>query len=182
MTLNWWIAQSFAVASIYFAFSAMQQKTTTDILLHRSTYALLVFAGSVFLGIASAMIMLGVAFVRNMILLLLSFRDVRVLKYVAFVILAISLITLNLIFWQSHLSILCIADGLIYLTAFIQSRPVNVRRICMVGSVTSITFFILIFSPVNIFISLAMLISSIIGLIRIDKKKAIAFFGGGYRI
>lgn len=176
MTWQWWVAQSLATISIIFAFTAMQQKKTTDILWHRSIYALLVFAGGVFLGKASVMIMLGVAFIRNLILLLLSYKDnnkaaFQKIKWTIFAVLGVSLIALNLIFWENHLSLLSMADGLIFLTAFIQSNPANVRRICIVGASTSIVLFVLILSPVNVVINLAVLISSIVGLLKIDKQK-----------
>lgn len=175
MTWQWWIAQSLAVFSIFFAFSAMQQKSTTDILWHRSLYAILVFAGAVALGQPSAMIMLGVSFIRNIILLSLSFSSARTLalkriRWATFSLLAASLVTLNLVFWDGYLSILSIVDGFIFLIAFIQTKPVNVRRICVIGSLSSITFFILIFSPVNVVINLMVLISSIMGLVKIDKQ------------
>lgn len=176
MTWQWWVAQSLATISIIFAFSAMQQKKTTNILWHRSVYALLVFVGGIFLGKASVIIMLGIAFVRNLILLLLSYHDsnksaFKKIKWATFAVLAISLIALNIIFWENYLSLLSMADGLIFLTAFIQTKPANVRRISIVGAFTSIIFFILIFSPINVVINLSVLISSIIGLLKIDKQK-----------
>lgn len=176
MTWQWWVAQALATVSIIFAFTAMQQKKTSDILWHRSIYALLVFAGGVFLGKASVMIMLGVAFLRNLILLFLSYRNsskaaFKKIKWMIFIGLAASLIALNIIFWENYLSLLSMADGLIFLTAFIQTEPVNVRRISIVGASTSIVFFVLIFSPVNVVINLAVLISSIMGLLKIDKQK-----------
>jgi len=175
MTLQWWVAQTFATVSIIFAVSAMLQKETTGILWHRSIYALLVFGGGVFLGKASVMIMLGVAFVRNLILLLLAHKNsdkaaFQRIKWATFALLAASLIALNLLFWESYLSILSMADGLIFLTAFIQSRPVNVRRITVLGALSSIVFFVLVFSPVNVVINLAVLISSIVGLVKLDSK------------
>jgi hypothetical protein len=175
ITWQWWVAQILATISIIFAFSAMQQKNTTDILWQRLIYALFVFAGGVFLGKVSAMIMLGVAFIRNFILLLLSYNDsgkkgFQIVKWSTFTILAVSLIALNIIFWENYLSILSMIDGLIFLTAFIQSKAVNVRRITIAGAISSIIFFILIFSPVNVAINIAVLISSIVGLVKIDKK------------
>ena len=177
MTWQWWVAQSLATISIIFAFSAMQQKKTTDILWHRSIYALLVFAGGIFLGKASVMIMLGVAFVRNLILLFLAHRHsskvaFQRIKWATFGVLAVSLVALNMIFWEGYLSILSAADGLIFLTAFIQSKPINVRRITIVGALCSIVYFVLIFSPVNVAINIAVLISSIVGLVRLDKSLA----------
>ena len=176
MTWAWWVAQSLATISIIFAFSAMQQKNRTDILWHRSIYALLVFAGGVFLGKASVMIMLGVAFIRNLILLLLSYKHsskaaFQRIKWSIFGVLAVSLVALNLVFWENYLSLLSMADGLIFLTAFIQTKPVNIRRITVVGASTSIVYFVLIFSPVNVAINIAVLISSIVGLCKIDKRK-----------
>lgn len=175
MTWQWWVAQVLATISIIFAFSAMQQKNTTNILWHRSIYSILVFAGGIFLGQASAIIMLGVAFVRNLILLGLSYKTsskatFKKIKWTIFVVLAISLVALNMIFWENYLSILSMADGLIFLTAFIQSKPINVRRISIIGASTSIVFFVLVFSPVNVAINIAVLVSSIVGLVKYDRQ------------
>jgi hypothetical protein len=180
MNWQWWVAQGLATVSIIFAFTAMQQKNTTNILWHRSIYALLVFAGGVFLGKASVMVMLGVSVLRNIILLGLSYHDnnekknkslFKKIKWTTFALLAASLIALNAVFWEGYLSILSMVDGLIFLTAFIQSNPANVRRITIFGAISSVAYFVLIFSPVNIVINLAVLVSSIVGLVKLDKKQ-----------
>lgn len=174
-TWQWWVSQAFALVSIIFCVSAMQQKKTTDILWHRTIYSLLIFGGGCFLGKLPAMIMMGVAFIRNLILLLLSFKSElsKLVKWSVFALLAVSLIILNIIFWENYLSLLSIAVGLAFLTAFIQSKPVNVRKVSIVAAAISIVFYILVFAPVNALINVAVLISAIVGLVRLDKKQKI---------
>jgi len=170
---QWWVCQAFALASIIFCITAMQQKTRTNILWHRSIFSLLLFGGVCFLGHMPAMIMIGVAFLRNLVLLILSFRETvsKVLKWSIFATLAISLIALNIIFWENYLSLLSIAVGLAFLTAFIQQKPVNIRRISIAAAGLAIVFYTLSFLPINAVINISVLISSIVGLIRHDKKK-----------
>jgi|GEM_PF-3087735 len=172
-TWQWWVSQSFALVSIIFCTTAMQQKNTTDILWHRTIYSLLIFAGGCFLGKLPAIIMMGVALIRNIILLILSYKTKisKVIKNLIFTALAASLVALNIIFWENYLSILSIALGLAYLIAFIQSKPINVRRMSIVGASISIVFYILVFSPTNALINIAVLISSIVGLYRLDRHK-----------
>lgn len=173
LSWQWWVCQAFSLASIVFCISAMQQKKTTDILWHRTLYSLLLFGGVCFVGKLPAMIMIGMGFVRSLILLILSFKAAiqRWIKWLVFGILAASLIALNIIFWENYLSLLSIAVGLAFLTAFIQEKPVNVRRVSIVAAGIAIIFYILMFLPVNAMINLAVLISSIVGLFRLDRKK-----------
>lgn len=172
MTWQWWVCQAFSTASIIFCITAMQQKKRTDILWHRSIFSLLLFGGVCFLGNLPAMIMIGVGFLRNLVLLILSFKtNLSILiKWSIFVALAVSLIVLNIIFWENYLSLLSIAVGLAFLTAFIQTKPVNIRRVSIVAASLAIVFYILSFLPVNALINLSVLISSIVGLVRLDKK------------
>jgi len=170
---QWWVSQALATVSVIFCITAMQQKTTTNMLWHRTIYSLLIFGGGCFLGKLPAMIMMGVAFVRNGVLLGLSYKGEKVsklLKWSIFGVLAASLIALNIVFWENLLSALSIVVGLAFLTAFIQSKPVNVRRVSIGASLLAIVFYILVFSPVNAVINVAVLISSIVGLVRFDKK------------
>ena len=140
---------------------------------HRTIYSLLIFGGICFLGKLPAMIMTGVAFVRNGVLLGISYKAniSKKIKWSIFAALAASLIALNIVFWENFLSILSIAVGLAFLTAFIQSKPVNVRRVSIGAAALAIIFYILVFSPVNAVINVAVLVSSIVGLVRFDKKK-----------
>ena len=178
ITWQWWVAQGFALVSIIFCITAMQQKKTSDILWHRTIYSLLIFGCGCFLGVLPAIIMMGVAFLRNLILLLLSFKTKisKLAKGWIFAALAASLIALNIIFWENYLSLLSIAVGLAFLTAFIQSNPANVRRVSIVAASLAIVFYVLVFSPVNAIINIAVLTSSIVGLVRLDKrgKKALS--------
>lgn len=173
LSWQWWVCQAFSLASIVFCISAMQQKKTTDILWHRTLYSLLLFGGVCFVGKLPAMIMIGMGFVRSLVLLILSFKAEiqRWIKWLVFGILAASLIALNVIFWENYLSLLSIAVGLAFLTAFIQEKPVNVRRVSIAAAGIAIVFYILMFLPVNAMINLAVLISSIVGLFRLDRKK-----------
>ena len=170
---QWWVSQALATVSIIFCITAMQQKKTTGMLWHRTIYSLIIFGGGCFLGKLPVMIMLGVAFLRNAILLGISYKaDIsKKIKWSVFAVLAVSLIALNIVFWENLLSILSIAVGLAFLTAFIQSKPVNVRRISIAAASISIVFYALAFSPVNAIINVAVLISSIIALVRFDRKK-----------
>ena len=175
ITWMWWVSQGFALVSIIFCVSAMQQKTTTDILWHRTIYALLIFGGGVFLGKLPAMIMMGVGFIRSLILLVLSYQPQtpQMIKRLIYAALAVSLVVLNIVFWENFLSLLSIAVGLAFLTAFIQPKPVNVRRVSIVAAGLAIAFYIMMFSPVNAVINLAVLISSIVGLARLDRGKGL---------
>ena len=172
ITWQWWVAQGFALVSIIFCITAMQQKKTSDILWHRTIYSLFIFGCGCFLGVLPAIIMMGVAFLRNLILLLLSFKTKisKLAKGWIFAALAASLIALNIIFWENYLSLLSIAVGLAFLTAFIQSNPANVRRVSIVAASLAIVFYVLVFSPVNAIINIAVLTSSIVGLVRLDKR------------
>jgi len=172
---QWWVCQAFSTVSIIFCVTAMQQKKTTDILWHRSIFSLLLFGGVCFIGKLPAMIMIGMGFVRSLVLLFLSYKTKisGSIKWSVFGVLAVSLIALNIIFWENYLSVLSIAVGLAFLTAFIQSKPANVRRVSIVAASLAIIFYILSFLPVNAFINLSVLISSIVGLMRLDRKKKI---------
>ena len=171
---QWWVSQGLALVSIIFCITAMQQKKATGILWHRTIYSLLIFGGGCFLGKLPAMIMMGVAFLRNVVLLFMAHKEgkIKILaKWSIFGLLAASLITLNIIFWENLLSILSIAVGLAFLAAFIQKEPVNVRRISIVAAILAIVFYVLVFSPVNFAINIAVLVSSIVGIVRLDRKK-----------
>ena len=172
-TWQWWVCQAFATVSIIFCVTAMQQKKTTDILWHRSIFSLLLFGGVCFLGRLPAMIMIGTGFVRSVILLILSYKPQisHIYKWLIFAALAASLIALNIIFWEDYLSLLSIAVGLAFLTAFIQSKPANVRRVSIAAASLAIIFYILMFLPVNAIINISVLISSIVGLVRFDRRK-----------
>jgi len=170
---QWWVCQAFSTVSIIFCITAMQQRKTTDILWHRSIFSLLLFGGVCFLGKLPAMIMIGMGFVRNVILLVLSYKTKISggIKWTVFAILGVSLAALNIIFWDGYLSLLSIAVGMAFLTAFIQSKPANVRRVSILAASLAIIFYILMFLPVNAIINLSVLISSIVGLMRLDRKK-----------
>ena len=170
---QWWVSQALALVSIIFCVTAMQQKKTSDILWHRVIYSILIFAGGCFLGKLPAIIMMGVAFLRNAVLLILSYRAKTppIMRWSVFAVLAASLIALNIIFWENYLSILSIAVGLAFLTAFIQSKAVNIRRVSVLAACIAIVFYTLLFSPVNALINVAVLISSIVGLVRLDRQK-----------
>ena len=119
------------------------------------------------------MIMIGMGFVRSVILLILSYKaDIsKAIKWSVFGVLAVSLIALNIIFWENYLSLMSIAVGMAFLTAFIQSKPANVRRVSIVAASLAIIFYILSFLPVNAVINISVLVSSIVGLVRLDRKK-----------
>jgi len=170
---QWWVCQAFATVSIIFCVTAMQQRKTTNILWHRSIYSLLLFGGVCFIGKLPAMIMIGMGFVRNLVLLVLSYKTEisKAIKWSVFGVLVATLVALNIIFWEGYLSILSIIVGLAFLIAFIQSKPANVRRVSIAAAGIAIIFYILSFLPVNAFINLAVLISSIVGLIRLDRRK-----------
>lgn len=174
---QWWVAQGFALVSIIFCITTMQQKTQKGILWHRCIYSLLIFAGGVFLGELSAIIMMGIAALRNIILLIMSYKKKlsKIIKWLILGVLATSLVALNIIFWENYLSLLSMAVGLAFLIAFIQSDPQKVRWISIVAAALSIVFYALIFAPVNMIINISVLISSIVGLVRFGKKKAHEF-------
>ena len=117
--------------------------------------------------------MIGMGFVRSVVLLILSYKTKisGSIKWSVFAILGVSLAALNIIFWEGYLSLLSIAVGMAFLTAFIQSKPANVRRVSILAASLAIVFYILSFLPVNAFINLSVLISSIVGLARLDRKK-----------
>jgi len=172
-TWQWWVCQAFSTVSIIFCITAMQQRKTTDILWHRSIFSLLLFGGVCFLGKWPAMIMIGMGFVRSVILLILSYKTEisKLVKWSVFAVLAVSLVALNIIFWENYLSLLSIAVGMAFLTAFIQSNPANVRRVSILAASLAIVFYILMFLPVNAVINISVLVSSIVGLARLDRKK-----------
>jgi hypothetical protein len=171
-TWPWWVSQVFALVGMVFCITAMQQQKTTSMLWHRSIYSLLIFFGVCFLGQLSAIVLTGVAFVRNIVLLVLSKHEKvsKETRVSIFIILALSLILLNLWFWENYLSFLSIALGLAYLTAFAQSKPASVRKISLLAASIAIVFYTLIFSPVNVLINIAVLVSAIVGLRRFDRK------------
>lgn len=170
---QWWVSQSFALVSMIFAFTAMQQRKRTKILWHRSIYSLLLFIGVCFLGKISAIIMVGIGFFRTLVLLFLAYKTKlsKLIKWLVFAGLAAILITLNIIFWENYLSLLSIAVGLAFLIAFIQEKTINVRRVSIVAALIAIVFYILVLSPANAIINVAVLVSSIIGLFRINRKE-----------
>ena len=173
---QWWVSQAFALVAMIFSITAMQQKSTTRILWHRSFYSLLLLCGTFFLWKLPAIIMVGVGLLRTLVLLYLSYKSKvsKNTKRWVFAGLAAILITLNIIFWENVLSILSIAVGLAYLIAFIQQKPVNIRHITVAAASIGIVFYILVFSPMNAVINLSVLISTVVALFRIDKPKKAA--------
>ena len=117
--------------------------------------------------------MIGMGFIRSVILLILSYKAElsKLIKWSVFAVLAVSLVVLNIIFWENYLSLLSIAVGMAFLTAFIQSKPANVRRVSIAAASLAIIFYILMFLPVNAVINVSVLISSVVGLVRLDRRK-----------
>ena len=174
LSWQWYVSQGLTALSIIFCITAMQKTKLTDMLWHRSLYSLLLFAGACFLAELPAMIMIGIGFLRTLVLLILSYREnaKQRTRIIVFCVLAALLIGLNIIFWEGWLSILSIAVGILFLFAFIQTKSKNVRRITCVAATVAIVFYMASFMLVNALINLAVLISSIVGIFRLDKKHA----------
>ena len=173
LSWQWYVSQGLTNVAIIFCITAMQKTKLTDMLWHRSLYSLLLFAGVCFLGELPAMIMIGIGFVRTLVLLILSYKEnaTQRTRVIIFVTLALALIGLNIGFWEGWLSALSIAVGILFLLAFIQTQSKNVRRVTIVASSVAIVFYLLSFMLVNALINLAVLISTIVGILRLDKRE-----------
>ncbi len=87
------------------------------------------------------------------------------------VVLALSIIVFNIVFWNGYLSIFSIIIGIGSIISFAQVKPKNIRLTIAPIQVISTIYYILMLAPINAMIELTALISAIVGMIRLDFKK-----------
>ena len=173
ITWQWIVSQIFALIGLVYLCFSFQQKTSIKLILLRNIATLHVFTGLCFLGNLSAIIMCGAGIVRNAVSLYFSFKPKtkNIIRYLLFLIIAIILVVLNIIFWENYYNLLSIFLGLMLIYTFMQVNPAKIRIWSIISGVVAIVYFCLLFSPINIIIEFVGVISALVGIIRLDRNK-----------
>lgn len=173
ITWQWIVSQIFALIGLVYLCFSFQQKTSIKLILLRNIATLHVFTGLCFLGNLSAIIMCGAGIVRNAVSLYFSFKPKtkNIIRYLLFLIIAILLVVLNIIFWENYYNLLSIFLGLMLIYTFMQVKPAKIRIWSIISGVVAIVYFCLLFSPINIIIEYVGVISALVGIIRLDRNK-----------
>lgn len=151
----------------------MQQKSRISILSWNLAAAVAMFISCCCLWQFSAMILMGVSSVRSVTALIFAIKP-NVKKWIFIttnVVLALSIIVFNIVFWNGYLSIFSIIIGIGSIISFAQVKPKNIRLTIAPIQVISTIYYILMLAPINAMIELTALISAIVGMIRLDFKK-----------
>ena len=173
MTWQWIVNQVFAFIGLIFVILSFQQKTSYKLILLRNIATLFVFIGLCFLGNLSAIIMCGAGVFRNIVSLYFAIKpnSKKMKKYIASVIIVILLVILNIIFWNSWFNLYSMILGAFNVYTFMQEKPSTIRKCSVIAEILAITYYSLLFTPVNIVIECFGLGSAIVGIIRLDIKK-----------
>lgn len=173
VTWQWVVNQAFAFIGLIFVVTSFQQKTTLKLISLRNLATLFVFIGLCFLGNISAIIMCGAGVIRNLVSLYFAIKPTtkKSLKYIASIAIVILLIILNIIYWNNWYNLYSIILGAFNVYTFMQEKPSKIRICSVIAEIMAITYYTLLFTPVNIVIECIGLISAIVGIIRLDIKK-----------
>ena len=81
------------------------------------------------------------------------------------------IVVLNIIYWNNLLNLYSIVLGTLNIITFMQTKASTIRKYSVVTGILSIIYYILLNSPINAITDTVGLISTIIGIIRLDVKK-----------
>ena len=173
MDWHWWVAQGFAFVGLIFVIISFQQKEAKKLIWLRSIATWFVFTGLFFLGNLSAIIMCGAGVLRNAVALYFTYKpDTKIYwKYASGGVIVALLVILNIIFWKDFYNLLSILLGAFNVFTFMQSTAKRIRFCSIIAEVIAITYYSLLFTPVNIIIEVFGLVSAIVGIIRLDIKR-----------
>lgn len=173
ITWQWITNQILAFAGLIFVILSNQQRTPFKLLLMRTIATFFVFAGLCFLGNISAILMCGAGVLRNFVSLYFATKPntKKSIKYFASILIVILLVGLNIIFWNNWLNIYSIILGSFNVYTFMQESASKIRKCSVIAETLAVTYYCILFTPVNIIIDSFGLISAIVGIIRLDIKK-----------
>lgn len=173
ITTEWVISQIFAFLGLIFVVISFQQKETKTLKILILIAASFIFAGLCFLGNTSAIIIGCIGVIRNIISLFLTYKQPtnKNIKNVISLSIVLALIILNIIFWNNILNLLSILLGSLQVYTFMQESASKIRKYSVITEVVAIIYCALLVSPTNIIIEAVTLISAIIGIRRLDRKK-----------
>ncbi len=173
ITTNWVINQVFAFIGLILVVISFQQKDSKKLILIRNFATLSVFIGLCFLGNVSAIIFCGAGVLRNLVTLYFAYKPNtnKFYKYFSSVLLAILIIILNVIFWKNYFNLYSIVLGVVAIITFMQTEAATIRKMSVGAEILSIIYYALLKTPVNVVIEVLGLLSAIIGIIRLDRKK-----------
>ena len=170
MSWQWWTAQGFGLVGLIFAIVSYQQRTTIKLMWSKSISTLCVFAGFVFLGNVPAMIMNGAGVLRNGVAMFFAYKPSTDRKYKLVgggVIIAL-LIVLNIVFWKNYYSLYSMILGALFVITYFQSTSARIRHLSVISETAAVVYYSLLLSPMNIAIEAFGLISSAVGIVRVD--------------
>ena len=173
MDIQWIISQCFAFIALIFVIISFQQKEAKKLIILRNFATLFVFIGLCVLGNISAIIFCGAGVIRNLITLYFAYKPntKKIIKYIASILLVILIVVLNIIYWNNLLNLYSIVLGTLNIITFMQTKASTIRKYSVVTGILSIIYYILLNSPINAITDTVGLISTIIGIIRLDVKK-----------
>lgn len=170
---QWIINQVFAFIGLIFVIISFQQKTTYKLIVLRNIATIFVFVGLFFLGNISAIIMCGAGVIRNLVSLYFAKKPdtKKIKKYISSILIVCLLILLNIVFWNNWYNLYSIILGAFNVFTFMQEKPSTIRICSVIAEILAITYYSLLFTPINIVIECVGLISAIVGIIRLDIRK-----------
>lgn len=174
MNTQWILNQVFAFIGLIFVVISFQQKDSKKLIIFRNLATLAVLIGLIIYGNVSAIIFCGVGAIRNLVALYFAYKPNtnKIYKYIASGILVLTLVILNIIYWNNYLNIFSIVIGTMAIITFMQNKASTIRKLSVILEVLSITYYSLLLSPTNVIIEVIGLTSAIIGIIRIDQNKS----------
>ncbi len=173
MTWQWIVNQVFAFIGLVFVVISFQQRDSKRLIIFRNFATLFVFIGLCFLQNISAIIFCGAGVIRNLITLYFAYKPNanRYLKYCLSLLLILFIIVLNIIYWENLFNLYSIVLGAIAVITFMQTKASTIRKFSVFSEILSIIYYLLLFSPINVAIEVTGLISAILGILRLDRKK-----------
>jgi len=172
-TWQWWVCQALMAVALVFVVIQMQQKTAVRLLWYRMVATLIALVAVSFLGIWSVIIVMIAGIIRLCVALFFAYRPTTkiIYKYVAGLFIVALIISLNVIFWENWLSGLSIVFGISMVIMYLQRDAKRMRIVAVPVGLLGVTFYSLQLTPMNAAIELFALLSTIIGIIRLDRKQ-----------
>lgn len=173
MTWQWFVSQGFALVALIFIVIANQQKNTLKYVWIYNFGTLSIFASVLFLGDVSAIILNAMGIIRGIIAIYFAYKPNTkpLVKTTTGVIIVIMLIVLNIVFWTNYLSIFSMVIGTLLVVTFLQNSPKLIRRWMVLTEILLVTYYIILLSPISVALELFGLISTVVGIIRLDLHK-----------
>lgn len=175
ITWQWIVDQIFAFIGLIFIIFSFQSKDTKKLIILRNFATLSVFIGLCFLGNISAIIMCGAGVIRNLVTLYFAFKPNtnKYMKYISSLLIILLIIVLNMTYWNNLFNLYSIVLGIMLVIIFMQTKSSVIRKMSVLVEILSIIYYSLLISPTNVIIEVVGLISAIIGIIRLDRKKVL---------